>query len=228
MKSKWFELKEEAIKLRENGLSIGKIEHRLGISRSTLSDWFKNIELTSIQKKRLLKDWHDGLVKARKKAIQWHNTQKEERIREAKNQALNILENIDLKKLDILELALAMLYLGEGAKKKVETSLGNSDPLILQFFIVALRKIYNIKTEKIKCDLYLRADQNPLKMRRFWAKQLGLPLKNFVRINLDKRTIGVKTYSYYKGVCSVRCGTVAIQRKLIFLANLFCERMISQ
>jgi len=37
MKSKWYELKPDAIKLRKKGFSIGKIERRLGIPRSTLS-----------------------------------------------------------------------------------------------------------------------------------------------------------------------------------------------
>ena len=45
MQSKWFELKPTAVKLRRKGFSIGKIEYNLGIPRSTLSGWLKNIEL---------------------------------------------------------------------------------------------------------------------------------------------------------------------------------------
>ena len=53
MKSKWYELKENAIKLRQQGFSIGKIERDLGIPRSTLSGWLKNIKLTARQKELL-------------------------------------------------------------------------------------------------------------------------------------------------------------------------------
>jgi len=84
MKSQWYELKDRAIKLRKRGLSIGKIERRLKIPRSTLSGWFKNIELTPKQKEKLLNDWKNGLIKAREKAVLWHNTQKEKRLQEAK------------------------------------------------------------------------------------------------------------------------------------------------
>jgi len=51
MKSKWFELKPSAKKLRKKGLSIGDIERRLKIPRSTLSGWLKDIKLTSKQRK---------------------------------------------------------------------------------------------------------------------------------------------------------------------------------
>ena len=46
MRSKWFELKPDAIKLRKKGLSIREIELRLGIPRSTLSGWLKDIKLS--------------------------------------------------------------------------------------------------------------------------------------------------------------------------------------
>lgn len=214
--------------MRKRGVSIGKVERRLGISRSTLSSWFKNIELTSAQKKKLLQDWRNGLVKARKGAVRWHNAQKEERLKEAERQASSVIKRVDFQNPDVLELALAMLYLGEGTKKKIETSLGSSDPLILQFFLGALKRIYNVNIEKVGCQLYLRADQDPQAMRRYWAKQLGLSVTSFKQVSIDKRTVGISTYSNYKGVCSVRCGGAATQRRLIFLANLFCKKVIDK
>src|SRR4030042_1521009 len=111
MKSRWFKLKHKAMGLRRQGFSIGKIEHRLGIPRSTLSGWFKNITLTPAQKKKLLKDWKDALVKARGKAVLWHNKQKQLRLNEAKYQAQRTLGKVNTKDKHILELALAILYL---------------------------------------------------------------------------------------------------------------------
>jgi len=134
MKSRWFELKPEAIKLRKEGFSIGKIERRLGVPRSTLSGWLKGIELSKKQKDKLMRDWRNALVKAREKAVLWHNALKEKRLKLAEEQALKIVKTIDISDKKILELALAILYMGEGTKKKLETSIGNSDPLILKFF----------------------------------------------------------------------------------------------
>lgn len=228
MASKWYELKGEAVRLRKRGLSIGKIERRLGIRRSTLSGWLKNIPLSVKQKKKLLQDWKNGLVKARKKAVLWHNAQKEKRLQEAKEGALKILEEIDSNNQVIHELALAMLYIREGSKKALDTALGSSDALLLQFFLAILRRVYKVDENKIRCELSLRADQDPQKMKRYWSRVLKIPIGSFKRVNLDKRTAGVKTYSYYKGVCNIRCGTVAIQRRLVNIGNLYCKQVIDR
>lgn len=228
MKSQWYELKEDAVSLRKQGFSIGKIERDLGITRSTLSGWFRNIKLTKKQKEKLLQNQKDALVQARKKAVVWHNAQKNRRLEEAERSAKKTLESIDMTNRAFLDLALAFLYLGEGSKKNVETSIGSSDANILNFFLAGLKKIYHIDKRKVRCELYLRADQNPDKIKRYWSKELGIPLDNFRQVNIDKRTRGIATYSYYKGVCNLRCGNVAIQRKLVSLAKLFCEKVTSR
>jgi len=150
MKSKWFELKAEAIKLRKRGFSIGKIERYLGIPRSTLSGWLKDIQLAPAQKKKLLQDWKKALIKARRKAVLWHNAQKEKRLKEAENQAMETIRSIDIADKKILELALAILYMGEGTKRKVETAMGSSDPLVLKFFLATLKMLYGLDLKKIK------------------------------------------------------------------------------
>ena len=75
MKSKWFNLKEKAISLRKKGLSIKYVEKKLGINRSTLSGWFKNIELTKKQQLKLHEDWKNGLKNAQKLGGLWHKEQ---------------------------------------------------------------------------------------------------------------------------------------------------------
>lgn len=225
MKSRWYELKSEAIRLREKGFSIRRIEKNLGIPRSTLSGWLKEVKITQKQKNSLLQDWKDGLTKARQKAIIWHNTKKEERIKEAKKAATETLNGIDTENTNIIELALAFLYLGEGTKKSPQTALGSSNPNILKFFLSAIQKIYGLDVKELRYELYLRADQKPDEIKAFWSKALRVPTDSFKWINIDKRTKGIKTYPDYKGVCSIQCGHVAIQRKLLNLANLFSQKI---
>lgn len=224
MKSQWFEFKERAISLRKQGLSIREIETLLGIPRSNLSAWLKNVKLTDDQNLRLKQNADMALVKARVKASEWHRTQKELRIQKAKNDADAIFKQIEIDD-NIVELALAMLYLGEGAKSG-STAIGNSDPLILRFFLAVLLRKYKLDPAKIRCDLHIRADQNPDEIRQYWSKQLNLPLENFRYVVADKRTSGKASYPHYKGVCIINCGSVAIQRKLISLYSLFCQDII--
>lgn len=228
MLSKWYELKPKAVELRKRGLSLKAIETRLSIPRSTLSGWLKDVVLSKSQKEKLLKNWKDGLIRARQKAVVWHNAQKNLRLEKARSEAQATLENLDLKNDSIVDLALAMLYWGEGRKGNAVTSLGNSDPLILRFFVAVLGRNYGIDARQIKGELHLRADQDASAMKRYWAKELGLPLENFMSVSFDKRTIGSPTYPDYKGVCILRCGSVAIQRKLVYLSEQFCERISAE
>ena len=88
MQSKWFHLKPEAIRLRTQGKSLPYVHMKLGIPKSTLSYWFKDIVLTHKQKEKLHKNWQDGLSKARSKAVEWHNIEKANRIKLAETEAL--------------------------------------------------------------------------------------------------------------------------------------------
>lgn len=225
MKSKWFQLKPKAIFLRKQGKSIRDIEKSLGISRSTLSGWLKNIKLTILQSNSLKNKHKKALVKARKKAIIWHNQQKENRLKFAENEAEKTLSKINYSKENI-ELALALLYLGEGFKKSPKTGMGNSDPILLKFFLKIMLNIYKVSIEKIRFELHIRADQNPELIKQYWSKELNAPLNKFKSISIDKRTIGKSTYPDYKGVCVIDCSNIAIQRKLVYIGKKFCEKTI--
>ena len=226
MISKWFHLKSEAISLRKRGKSIRYVSSSLGIPLSTLSYWFKNIKLTKQQYEVLKKKHEMALVHARKEAVVWHNTQKAERLKKAETEADITLSKINIKNKEIIELSLALLYLGEGSKKSITTGMGNSDPIILKFFLKIMTQIYSINIEKIRFDLHLRADQNVKLMKEYWAKELNISVDKFRYIALDQRTAGRKTYPHYKGVCLIDCSNVAVQRKLVYIARKFCEKTI--
>lgn len=225
MKSRWYDSKETALKLRREGTSMTVIERRLGIPRSTLSGWFRSTPLTAEQQAQLELNRQDGWKKARASAVLAHRRMKQERLETAQRDAQMTLDQLVLSP-QVMELALAMLYFGEGAKTNV-TSLGNSDPVVLRFFITCLHRLYGIEPSSLRCDLHLRADQNEDEMRQYWSEALHLPLSAFGYVVKDKRTVGRATYGTYKGVCIVYGKNIAIQRKLIMLYTLFCKKVES-
>jgi hypothetical protein len=226
MISQWSELKPKSILLRKNGKSIKYINKTLGIPMSTLSGWLKNVKLTKKQKQILERNWRLGLIKGRKKALLWHNGEKLKRIKLAESEALKTLSKINLNDKEIVELALAMLYMGEGFKKTPTTGIGNSDLLVLKFFLKIMLNLYNLDVNKIRFDLHLRADQNPSAIKKFWSNELNVPLNRFNQVSIDQRTKGRPTYNTYKGVCVINCGKVAIQRKLVYISKYYCQKII--
>lgn len=213
--------KTSAIILRKKGQSISAIERELGISRSTLSGWFKHIILTDKQLFRLRERRLEGLVKAREKAALYHNLKKQERLKSAHASADLSLMNLDLENKDILKLALSMFFVGEGFKAAIETSLGNSDPDSVKAFIGLIDSIYGFDKRKLRIYLHLRADQNAGVELRFWSSKLEIEPKYFKMAPVDKRTLGKPTYENYHGVCVVRYYDVSIKRELLALARKF-------
>lgn len=228
MRSRWAGLKWEALRMRRRGHSIRDVEKSLGIPRSTLSWWFRKVVISEYYRARLKIRHERALVNARKGAVKWHNAQKASRIASAIHEGDLTLQHIDSRKRELLELALSMLYLGEGAKTNERTAMGNSNPLILKFFVKTLRELYEVPPEAFKCHLHLRADQDPQEMKQYWSRILNIPEKNFGKALIDKRTIGSPTYHHYKGVCAIHCSRVAIQRKLMYIGTTFCQRVTEE
>lgn len=223
MVSKWYHLKEEALALRQSGMSMTVIERKLGIARSTLSGWFKDVHLTEEQRTRLMKNSQDGWKKARERAVESHRAQKALRLLEAKTKAAETLNKLVISD-ELLDLAFAMLYYGEGAKSGT-TSIASSDPKILRFVLYVLQRNYAVTSHMIRCDLHLRMDQDADTLKRFWANELRIPFEQFKYVAFDKRSEGRPTYDHYKGVCVITCHQVAIQRKIMYLYTLFCEKI---
>jgi hypothetical protein len=226
MISKWSDKKPEALQMRQKGESLRAIEKTLRIPKSTLSVWFRGIKLDEKKKGRLHQKWRDSLIIAREKAAIWHNQQKELRMKEAEQSAEVTVSELDIDNFPLQELAVAMLYLGEGVKANT-TCIANSNPLILRFFLKSLWRLYSIDPSKVKCELHLRADQDAEVMKLYWSNELQIPVVNFTSVSFDKRTLNRPTYDSYKGVCVLRCGNIAIQRKLVYLSRRFCEKIIA-
>lgn len=204
-------------------MSLPSIHKELGIPKTTLSGWFKDIELTQEQKDALDASSKQNLVIARKAAAQMHRDMKEERMEQMRKQVqldyAPLAEPLDTKS---LEIALAMLYLGEGTKGDQELGLGNSDPTLLRFYVDALERLYGVDRTSLRADLHLRMDQDEDRLKEYWSSQINIPIERFGYVARDKRTEGKPTYPDYPGCCSVTGGGVEIQRRLLYLAKVLC------
>jgi len=217
MKSRFLPLKSRATSLRKRGLSIPYIESKLGIPRSTLSGWFKDIKLSKQQTKKLFNKWKNGLINARKNAAKWHIDDGNKR-RETIRQEIEVLAssvNIDKK---IGEFILATFYSAEGSKTESCFSIANSNPELLKGIINLQRYLYKIDELKFRCCLHLRKDQNDKKLKKFWSETLNIPESNFLKTQFDKRTVK-KTYEHYKGVCVLIYYDMALQRRILYLGD---------
>ena len=222
--SKWSNYKQEVLDLRKSGVSLPDISKKYGIARSTLSYWFKDIELGDKEKNRIKLSASERMAKSRLKAAAWHRNQKQLRLLRAENEARDIYASIE-KSSATLELALAMLYFGEGGKEN-STTMGASDAFMLEFFLVSLENLYNLDRQKFRYDLHLRDDQNNDQLKQYWSSKLGVPVAKFGYVSKDPRTIGKPTKPGYMGVCQIAVGDISILRRLKALYRVYCTEVI--
>lgn len=218
-------LKKQAVALRENGESYSAIELELGVSRATLSGWLGKLSLSTQAKKIILKRKQDHLKQACQKAASEHRRIRDEEVEKIVKEVVTDFTNLKFDRLT-KEMLLAMLYLGEGFKKRSVVGLGNSNPKIVSVFVELLREIYLVSDNKLRCFLYLRADQNDEKEKRYWSKMLRINVSLFRKSQKDKRTLGKKTYKGYHGVCAVYCYDASIEKRLMAFQEVLLKKLL--
>lgn len=214
--------KQAAIRLRRRGRSIRDIENLLGVPRSTLSGWLRDVKLSEKQKERLHKNWLNALVKARLKASKVHRDERLQRIKRIEKDARHFVSNITVNK-TMGELIFAAFYLAEGSKSKGAVEIANTNPDILVAFWRLFQYLYPVDKSKFRCYLHLRLDQSERQLKNYWSKVLGIPKSQFIKSQIDKRAIR-PTFKGYKGVCTVYYCDVNLQRRILAIGEEFLRK----
>ncbi|MDO8582220.1 MAG: hypothetical protein Q7S16_05105, partial [bacterium] len=128
-----------------------------------------------------------------------------------------------IKDKSTLKLALAFLYLGEGSKWRSHSGamLGSSDPDIIRLYIRLLGLCYGIQSNRLKCRVSYRTDQDINYLQKYWSEVSGIPLVNFYKTKPDPRTKGKPTKKLdYMGVCVITGAGTNIQLELELIPKL--------
>jgi hypothetical protein len=176
--------KYEATKLRLKGYSYNEIRDRIGIPKSTLSGWFKDLVLSKKALDRLEARHGIGteiLVKRNK--MQTHLAHQ----RAAKMQSKGKNRIGSLTKHELLHIGVA-LYWGEGYKKLAvkngkevtahNISFTNADPSMVRMFVRFLIEVLGVDKSKILIDVRLYSHMNENKTLDYWLLASGLPKEN--------------------------------------------------
>ncbi len=209
------ELKHEVQELRKNGKSYNEIIKKLGLSKSTVSDWCKNVQLTNDQLEKLYLSKKKGALKGSFIAAE----------RKKKNRVL-LTERIytqGLKEVGKLSrrdrfIAGIALYVAEGTKIDKSCCLSNSDPLIIKFMIHWFREFCNVPDIKFRGAIWLHEGLDELKAKQYWSKLTDIPLKQFYKTYIAKDKIysnKIRKNKHIYGVFSFYVNDTNLLRKIM-------------
>lgn len=179
-------LKDKAIKLRLRGKSYTEITRLIGVPKSTLSGWFKDLllpsEISKIIEEQSKVARSASLIKRNK--LQTINAQ--ERALKLRSANAKLIGSISARELLLIG---ASLYWGEGHKKLKQhagrqltahqVSFLNADPLMIKIFIKFLKEILKISEKNIKLTIRLYPNIKETKAKSFWKEVTGLSSEHF-------------------------------------------------
>lgn len=196
--------KNKARELRKLGESIKIIAKRLNVSKGSASYWCRDIELSSIQIKRLHEKMLKGSYKGRIKGARIQYIRRLKKIKKLKKIGFNLLKNFSDR--DLLLAGLG-LYWGEGSKSDRKVKFSNSDPKMIKFILKWYKKVWKIKKQRITLHILInRIHKDRIKeVKQYWSKITEVPFNQFIKTTLIKAK-NKKTYKNFKN----HFGTLAI------------------
>ena len=172
-------LKEKAIYYRTKGYSYNMISQKIGVNKSTLSNWLNQIPFSP--NKQLIK--RIGLAKL--KSASFKHNQKLSEQREMRKLAKKELGQMTKRDLWFLGIG---LYLGEGNKSFENIGFSNSDPETIKIIIEWFKKNCRLKNKNFNPYVHAYPDNDIEKTMDYWSRITGIPKNQFGKTIIDKRT----------------------------------------
>jgi transposase-like protein len=148
---------------RDEGAPIKEIARRVGVAPSSVSRWVRDIELTPAQEQELLRRNPAYNRQLSGTAIQSANRRAERLAYQEEGRSF-------ARQGDSFHTAGCMLYWAEGEKDRNALRFYNSDPEMVRFFVLFLKKYFDLRDEEIKitCNLFADHVQRQREIEQFW------------------------------------------------------------
>jgi hypothetical protein len=184
--------RQQARQLRRAGLPLAEIASRLGVSKSSVSLWVRDVEFDPLPRPpRGRRRGPNALQRRRQAEIDRLVAEGRERIGR-------------LSEREFLVAGVA-LYAGEGAKEDGRVRFVNSDPRMVVFFCAWLRHFYEVDESRLRLALYLHQGLDLEAAMAYWSALTGIPQAQFTQpyravpdpsIRHTKHVHGCVTVSY--------------------------------
>jgi Helix-turn-helix len=164
---------------REQGLSIRELTRVVGVSKSSISLWVRDIALTPEEMAALRPGGVAGGRANRERA-------------RARHEEAQARGRVAARRGSSFHVAGCMLFWAEGSRNPNAIIFTNSDPAMVAFFGRFLRECLGVADQKIRvtCNLFADHADRQTEIENYWLRLLGLP-----RAALCKST--VNRYSKY-------------------------------
>jgi len=158
--------RERARSLRADSWTLPAIAAELGVAKSSVSLWVRDVEFVPQPRQRSRRDYQQGKL-ARRRREEIARLLDEGRARIAQLSEREFL------------IAGTALYAGEGSKTDGTVAFANSDPRMILFFVTWLRRFFDLDESRLRVRLYLHEGLDLEAANVFWSELTGIPTSRF-------------------------------------------------
>jgi hypothetical protein len=156
---------EKARVLRAQNRTLADIAQTLGVSKSSVSLWVRDVPFTPTLRLRGPHRRPHPAHEAKLRQIEELNREGRERIGA-------------LSETEFLAAGVA-LYAGEGAKGDGTVQFANTDPSMIRFFCAWLRRFFDVDPSRLRVRVYLHRGLDLEGAEAFWSKLTDVPREQF-------------------------------------------------
>ncbi|MFA5094816.1 MAG: hypothetical protein WC512_06205, partial [Candidatus Omnitrophota bacterium] len=168
--------------LRKQGWSLRAISKQTKCSKSSVSNWIRDIPLTDKQIVNLKSNQDKGRAAAAK-----HPNAPKMKWARIRNEIKNSSSfEIPLEyTTDRLKLVGSALYWAEGAKSVDNmVNFSNSDPRMINLMMVFFKKVCKVRQDKFRGGVHIHPHLDRKKAEKYWSEVSGIPLNQFHKTNI--------------------------------------------
>jgi len=159
---------QRARELRAQAWTLQDIATELGVSKSSVSLWVRDVDFTPRPRSR-------GHRSHRPHPLHLAKLAEIERCRQV---GISRIGQLSEREFFVLGLA---LYAGEGTKRGGSVCFANSDPRMIWMFVTWLRRFFDVDEMRLRVRLYLHDGLDLAAAIRFWSELTGIPPNQFIK-----------------------------------------------
>jgi transcriptional regulator with XRE-family HTH domain len=198
--------RRQARQLRRAGLPYAEIATRLGVSKSGVSLWVRDVPFAPLPRPpRGRRRAPNALQRRRRAEIDRLVAEGRERIGR-------------LSEREFLAAGVA-LYAGEGAKRDGRVRFVNSDPRMVVFFCSWLRHFYKIDEARLRLTLSLHQGLDLAAAMDHWSALTGVPLSQFGKPYRAVPDPSIRHAKHVHGCVTVSYSCSATHRSIMGLVS---------
>ena len=158
--------RQQARQLRRSGLPLAEIARRVGVSKSSVSLWVRDVEFEPLPRPPRGRRRAPNALQRRKLA------EIDRLVEEGRARIGRLSEREFL-------VAGVALYAGEGSKRDGAVKFANTDPRMIAFYCAWLRRFFSVDEERLRVRLYLHEGLDLTASVAYWSDVTGIPPSQF-------------------------------------------------